>query len=90
MTDTTPPTVAQHPRHCFSCGAPSGAHLSWCPTLVLSSGMNLRDYFAAKAMQVFLTSEKGFMDNGKITYHAKTAYQMADAMLKAREEKNHA
>jgi len=85
VTDT-PPTVAKPPRHCFACGAPSNSHFSWCPTLVMSSGMNLRDYFAAKAMQIFLSNESGFMDNGKITYHAKTAYQMADAMLKTRGE----
>jgi hypothetical protein len=33
MTDTTPPTVAKPPKHCTACGAPTGAHLSWCPTL---------------------------------------------------------
>jgi hypothetical protein len=47
-------------------------------------GMTLRDYFAAKAMQAFLSDpewrqEMDFED----TTHA--AYHMADAMLKARE-----
>ena len=55
-----------------------------------SLGMTLRDYFAAKAMQAVLTSpilmaavgSKG----GSATQHlAKQSYEMADAMLKARE-----
>ena len=43
-------------------------------------GMTLRDYFAAKAMQVFLASEKSTM-----TDDAVAAYEMADAMLKVRK-----
>jgi len=46
--------------------------------------MTLRDYFAAKAMPAILAQ----MDvcNGKeLTNSAWIAYQMADAMLKARE-----
>jgi len=46
------------------------------------NGMTLRDYFAAKAMQ-------GMMVDVHIpdcNYIAKTAYEMADAMLKARGE----
>jgi len=45
--------------------------------------MSLRDYFAAKAME-------GMMADGQVTKLvgdldlAKTAYEMADAMLKAR------
>jgi hypothetical protein len=45
------------------------------------SGMTMRDYFAAKALQ-------GMMVDVHIpdcNYIAKTAYEMADAMLKARE-----
>ena len=43
------------------------------------SGMLLRDYFAAKAMQ-------GLMDNSSSEEGiAKAAYQQADAMMKARE-----
>ncbi len=42
------------------------------------SGMTLRDYFAAKAMQALV--------NGNyFNLTAKQAYEMADAMLKARE-----
>jgi len=47
-------------------------------------GMNMRDYFAAQAMPAILAQ----MDvcNGKeLTNSAWIAYQMADAMLKARE-----
>lgn len=40
-------------------------------------GMTLRDYFAAKAMQALI--HKNYFDVA-----AKEAYQMADAMLKAR------
>lgn len=44
------------------------------------NGMTLRDYFAAKAMQVFLANtETSFAAD------AKNAYAMADAMLAARE-----
>lgn len=52
-------------------------------------GMSMRDYFAAKAMQGIittaaapvLTSLAGLDDD-----IAKTAYRMADAMLRAREK----
>ena len=50
-------------------------------------GMTLRDYFAAKAMQALITSrhtdyENGWYDEAMV---AASAYDMADAMLKARE-----
>jgi hypothetical protein len=50
------------------------------------SGMTLRDYFAAKAMQGFLAyaTHKGIYappDNEL----ASASYQLADAMMKARE-----
>lgn len=45
-----------------------------------TSGMDLRDYFAAKAMELYI-------DNGQ--HHpdatAKLAYQYADAMMEARK-----
>ena len=44
------------------------------------NGMTLRDYFAAKAMQALV--EKSYFDTT-----ARLAYQIADAMLKARESK---
>ena len=43
------------------------------------TGMTLRDYFAARAMQGILFAELDPADT------AKHAYRMADAMLKARE-----
>ena len=44
-------------------------------------GMTLRDYFAAKAMQGMMVDVYA----SDCDYIAKTAYAMADAMLKARE-----
>lgn len=44
------------------------------------SGMGLRDYFAAKAMQAFLTRIE--MSGAE---RAADAYKVADAMLKARQ-----
>lgn len=52
-------------------------------------GMTLRDYFAAKAMHGFITNidtgEKRLIDVPQL---AKSAYSIADAMLKAREASN--
>jgi hypothetical protein len=57
------------------------------------TGMTLRDYFAAKAMQAFISAYPcQAIDNedGGIQTDAESiaddAYQMADAMLKARGE----
>ncbi len=47
-----------------------------------SSGMTLRDYFAANAMQGLLASEV----NLPMESFAIRAYKMADAMMKAREQ----
>jgi len=49
-------------------------------------GMTLRDYFAAKAMQAAIT---GCATRGEVAVYsnwANLAYEMADAMLAAREE----
>jgi hypothetical protein len=48
-----------------------------------SEGMSLRDDFAAKAMAAILTD--GSWHGHTCSTTAKTAYIMADAMLKARE-----
>ena len=54
-------------------------------------GMTLRDYFAAKAMQIMWDAyDKGYCglnnnDAPNTEIIAESAYQMADAMLKARE-----
>jgi len=52
--------------------------------MIISTGMGLRDYFAAKAMQGLITCAP---NHGDITheYCAVDAYRYADAMLKARE-----
>ena len=46
----------------------------------ISEGMDLRDYFAAKAMQK-ITWKKG-----EEKEDAEDCYEMADAMMKAREK----
>jgi hypothetical protein len=46
-------------------------------------GMTLRDYFAAKAMQSICNVWPRIMPESA----AKTAYEFADAMLRAREAK---
>ena len=50
-----------------------------------SEGMDLRDYFAAKAMQGIMSKE--YFD-GSYSEVAEYAYKMADAMMKAREKNN--
>jgi hypothetical protein len=46
-------------------------------------GMDLRDYFAAKALQGLLAdySQRNTMEN-----FARESYEVADAMMKAREQ----
>ena len=50
------------------------------------NGMTLRDYFAAKAMQGICNSRSHSELKVHAIASAKVAYEMADAMLKAREE----
>lgn len=52
------------------------------------SGMTLRDYFAAKAMQGFAASPSMIDSNDSraITYVAAASYAIADAMLAERAE----
>ena len=64
------------------------------------TGMTLRDYFAAKAMQGIVSSIDGEDNYQRLRGHAtdawlsvsewiaRDAYKQADAMLKAREAKN--
>ena len=60
--------------------------------MIINSGMTLRDYFAAKAMQTILASQYedglyvGDLDNDSEHLCANSAYIMADAMLEARQE----
>lgn len=57
-----------------------------------ANGMSLRDHFAAKAMSIMWDAyDKGYCglnnnDAPNTEIIAKGAYQMADAMLKAREQ----
>jgi hypothetical protein len=51
-----------------------------CGGVIPHGGMTLRDYFAAKAMQAFLTRIPMSGDE-----QARAAYKVADAMLKARD-----
>jgi hypothetical protein len=46
-------------------------------------GMELRDYFAAKAMQAVIEDYNASM-NGSYLLVSKIAYEMADEMMKAR------
>ena len=70
-----------------------------CHTIAMHEGMTLRDYFAAKAMQAILQSDGKWGKTTADALHyeddydfvmnkamclAEGAYQMADAMLKAR------
>ena len=53
-------------------------------------GMDLRDYFAAKAMQAMLTSEEFLVTteaDKAIRCIAEGAYKVADEMMEARESK---
>jgi hypothetical protein len=51
------------------------------------TGMTLRDYFAAQALQGLIASPRGTPNGSDATdvYYAKCAYLVADAMIKARE-----
>ena len=53
-------------------------------SLLSYSGMTLRDYFAAKAMQGFVSDPDWRVDMMP-NETARAAYTQADAMLKARE-----
>lgn len=52
-----------------------------------SGGMTLRDYFAAKAMHGLIAQSQGTAYSSHVAVGAEYAYRMADAMLRARDEK---
>lgn len=61
--------------------------------ITTQDGMDLRDYFAAKAMQAVVSAAKAAeigTDNGAITEDthrvARCAYAVADAMMEARKD----
>ena len=49
-----------------------------------NQGMDLRDYFAAKAMQIFI-GEEICLNNGEIKWATSICYQIADGMMEARK-----
>ena len=54
-------------------------------TTAQRDGMALRDYFAAKAMQALISASGPAPAGSWPTYTERTAYAIADAMLKARD-----
>ena len=72
---------------------PVSAELCQDLTIVEQRGMTLRDYFAAKAMQGHIVASMSALATHYKTNPdavspliAAAAYEMADAMLKAREQ----
>ena len=57
------------------------------PYYSVEFGMTLRDYFAAKAMQAFITGYEIRNEFNLDCNFAEMAYEIADAMLAAREKK---
>ncbi len=53
----------------------------------ISCGMTLRDYFAAKAMEGYLSDASVDWEPENLERHASDFYMMADAMLVSREGK---
>lgn len=62
---------------------PDGAGDKWSDW---DKGMTLRDYFAAKAMQAYLTDPNVGFDRDSIEIAAQTSFRIADAMLEARQK----
>jgi hypothetical protein len=54
----------------------------------LEEGLDLRDYFAARAMQGICNGRSHTDLKGHAIASAKVAYEIADAMMKAREVKH--
>jgi hypothetical protein len=58
------------------------------PSLAVGSGMTLRDYFAAAALQGIISDASisaSYKEEGELV--SRSAYYFADSMLKAREAK---
>lgn len=71
----------------------SGKQTVWNETTgyhvdVNHAGMDLRDYFAAKAMAVFVSedTQKNYPEQWGMQRIAEVAYEMADVMMKVREQ----
>jgi len=57
------------------------------PHLTHETGMTLRDYFAARAMQSMIQDRGSIsLEQGGYTSVSIMSYKMADAMLKVREQ----
>lgn len=80
-TETKPANPPAFPQaQCSQCGVSHDAHVD------ADHGMELRDYFAAKAMQALIPAHH----QNPYTFAelvAEKAYEYADAMLKEREAK---
>ena len=55
------------------------------PHLTGETGMTMRDYFAAKAMQALIIANGPPPQGGWPIYAERTAYLLADAMMEARK-----
>ena len=68
---------------------PIEADLAGSLTIPQMRGMTLRDYFAAKAMEAEIIGSEGITRRDTEAFclgTAEVAYQMADAMMKVREQ----
>lgn len=54
-----------------------------CPTC-RPSAISLRDYFAARALQIIVINDVSGRPENFLDYYSKGAYEWADAMLRAR------
>lgn len=66
--------------------ADGGAAFPVAHSYLIQSGMSLRDYLAAKAMQGDWAAEVAGANGETMEDSARRYYKMADAMLKAREQ----
>ena len=75
--DTGGPAFPVHPDMAAQLG---------CVPSSSDAGMSLRDYFAAKALTVYWSGPDALEASSNIHSIAEWCYDMADAMLKAREQ----
>ena len=50
------------------------------------NGMDLRDYFASKALPELMARSGGYWSDEQLLQYAVLAYKQADAMMEAREK----
>lgn len=67
-------------------GGPAFPLLETAEYFAESTGMSLRDYFAAAALAHYEPYEGEPIDSETLIRVARTCFRIADAMLKAREE----